>query len=107
MSNCYACGASLDELGRVYRSTLCPSCGKEVHACLNCRFYEPGAHWDCRETISEPVRDKDRANFCDFFMLASGGARNPGSSKPGGKPTGAPDRSESARTNFDNLFGND
>ncbi len=66
--------------------------------CRNCRFYEPGAHWDCRETISEPVREKDRANFCDFFML----------SQKGTPPAKTPesDKSTDARSKFDNLFGN-
>ncbi|WP_455381443.1 hypothetical protein [Salinispira pacifica] len=99
MSNCFSCGSSLDSLGRVYRSTLCPTCGKDVHVCLNCRFYEPGVHWDCRETISEPVRDKDRANFCDFFMLASGNRKS--------GQQGRPDRASNARSQFDDLFSND
>ena len=78
----------------VYRSSTCPSCGKDVKVCLNCRFYEPGAHWDCRETIQEPVRDKDRANFCDYFVL-SRARQAKGSSK----------RDESARNDFNKLFG--
>ena len=98
MANCYACGASLEALGRVYRSTLCPSCAKEVHVCLNCRFYEPGAHWDCRETISEPVRDKERANFCDFFMLTEEDRHSSKSSDS--------EKARGARSKFDNLFGN-
>lgn len=80
----------------VYRSSTCPSCGKDVKVCLNCRFYEPGAHWDCRETIQEPVRDKDRANFCDYFAL-SDIRRAKGGSKKG----------ESARNDFDKLFGDE
>ena len=28
---------------RVYRTTECPSCGKDVKVCLNCRFYSPGS----------------------------------------------------------------
>ncbi|HUX11834.1 MAG TPA: hypothetical protein VMW87_02330 [Spirochaetia bacterium] len=100
MATCFACGASLDTVGRVYRNTLCPSCGKDARVCRNCRFYEPGAHWDCRETISEPVRDKDRANFCDFFMLSQ-------TSAPPGKKTQENDKSTEARSKFDNLFGNE
>ncbi|AEJ62036.1 hypothetical protein Spith_1777 [Spirochaeta thermophila DSM 6578] len=63
---CHACGAPI-EVEKVYRSTLCPSCGKEARVCLNCRFYDPNAHWECRETIPERVAEKDRANFCDYF----------------------------------------
>jgi len=78
------------------RQSVCPSCGKDLRVCLNCRFYDPGAHWQCRETIPEPVRDKDRANFCDYFSLSkttSGGATDGGG------------KAEDARKNFQNLFG--
>jgi hypothetical protein len=92
MGVCYACGASLP-FDRVYRTTECPGCRRAVKVCLNCRFYEPGAHWDCRETISEPVRDKDRVNFCDYFELASG-ANSP-------KPATSGD----AKKRLETLFG--
>ena len=94
MAECYNCGTSL-ELSKVYRTTLCPDCGKEVKACKNCKFYSPGAHWDCHETISEAVRDKERANFCDYFVIS------------GGKSLGGVSRSkeEDAKKKFDGLFG--
>ena len=68
MATCHSCGAELPK-ENVHRSSLCPQCGKGVRVCLNCKFYSPGSHWDCRETISELVREKDLANFCDFFSL--------------------------------------
>lgn len=95
MASCYSCGYEFPESMAVYRSTLCPSCGKDVKACLNCRFYEPGAHWDCRETINEMVADKDRANFCEFFVLAAVA-----------RPHASGKSSEDARAKFDDLFGN-
>jgi len=35
-----------------------------------CRFYAPGSHWDCAESVEEPVVDKEKRNHCEFFMLA-------------------------------------
>ncbi|HQH87666.1 MAG TPA: hypothetical protein PKV99_02590 [Rectinema sp.] len=35
-----------------------------------CRFYTPGAHWDCRETIEELVQDKEKRNHCEFFIIS-------------------------------------
>ena len=61
-----------------------------MKVCKNCRFYAPGAHWDCHETISEPVRDKEQANFCDYFELSS-------DSKASGKDS-------SSTSAFDSLF---
>lgn len=98
MAHCFSCGESLDELDGVYRNTVCPHCGKDARVCLNCRFYDPGAHWECRETIPEPVRDKDRANFCGYFQLGD----SPGQKK--GSASGDP-KADKARDNFDKLFG--
>lgn len=68
MGYCYFCGAELE--GPIYRSSECPSCGKDVKICLNCDFYSEASHWECRESIREAVRDKENSNYCDFFRLA-------------------------------------
>lgn len=69
MGNCYYCGAPIEL--PVYRRSVCAQCGKELKICLNCEFYSPGSHWDCHETIPEPVKEKDRANFCDYFKVST------------------------------------
>jgi len=91
---CWFCGNDIE--GSVYRNTTCDNCGKDVKVCMNCKFYEPGAHWDCRETISEPVREKERANFCDYFVYVN---RQPG--------TGSTSKQERARDSFNSLFGDE
>jgi len=53
----------------VGRQEQCPFCGSDLHSCLNCVFYEPGAYNDCREVQAERVLDKSRSNFCDFFRF--------------------------------------
>ena len=68
MSSCYKCNQLFNP--PVYRNSICESCGADLKVCLNCEFYSPGSHWDCRETIGEIVKDKDRSNFCDFFTPA-------------------------------------
>ena len=67
---CWKCGKPLVLNGTVSRSDVCPDCGADVRSCKNCRFYEPEAHYDCREMVDELVKDKERANFCGWFMLA-------------------------------------
>ena len=51
--------------------TLAPGqrigCGADLHVCVQCRHHDPGAYNECRETNAEPVRDRDRANRCDWF----------------------------------------
>ena len=71
MAFCHSCNTEF-AFERVYRATECPGCGRAVKVCKNCRFFAPGAHWDCRETIGEPVREKDVVNFCDYFELRTG-----------------------------------
>jgi len=68
MGKCYFCGTSLE--APIYRSSECPKCGKDTKICYNCDFYSETSHWECRESIREAVREKDKANYCDFFRLS-------------------------------------
>ena len=71
MSKCYHCNQNLEAfLGtNLSRQDSCSSCGKDLRVCKNCIFYDPHAHWGCKEHVSEHVIDKEKANFCDFFKL--------------------------------------
>jgi hypothetical protein len=95
MATCFVCGATLPE--KIYRNTVCESCGADTKVCLNCEFYDESAHWQCRETIPEAVREKDRANFCDYFRPAST-ART---------PSGGNTSASKARDAFSQLFGDE
>jgi len=97
MRQCYSCGSELNERMEVFRSSACPSCDKDLRVCLNCTFYSPGSHWECNESIDEPVRDKDRATFCSFFSFkkAEGTVRDR-------EGDSSQDR---AREDFKKLFG--
>jgi len=95
MRVCYFCGRKLDEKLEVFRSSTCESCGKDLKICYNCRFYSKGAHMDCLESVAEPVRDKDRSNFCDYFRF-----------KESTVESSSGDRKERAKEGFQKLFGN-
>lgn len=47
----------------------CQHCGSDVHVCRNCVFYDVGSYNECKETSADRVKEKDRANFCDYFQL--------------------------------------
>ncbi|HVY22701.1 MAG TPA: hypothetical protein VG962_05040 [Steroidobacteraceae bacterium] len=67
---CWKCGASLAQLSLpLLRLDVCKQCGAELHVCRQCVFYDVTVAKHCRETIAEEVRDKQRANFCDYFVL--------------------------------------
>jgi len=95
---CWKCGTVLDFTPPVSRSERCPSCGADVRCCLNCLFYEKGAPYDCRESIEEPVTDKERSCFCVWFSLnpSSGGAFSASSARL---------KAEQAKKAFKGLFG--
>ena len=67
---CAGCGADLGRPERVGRRDACPHCHAELHACRQCRFYDPQVADACREPQAERVTDKARANFCDYFAPA-------------------------------------
>jgi hypothetical protein len=83
---------------------LCTSCGKDLRVCKNCRFYLPGASNDCRETSAEPVKDKERANFCDWFSVNPVLRNGAGSSSKEGSPPKEGGVNKNARSAFDDLF---
>ena len=102
MGTCFACGAAFDPDLEIFRTTTCPSCGKDAHVCLNCRFYDTSVHMECRESIAEPVAQKDRSNFCEYFKLRETAGRGPGS---GGPAPADDDRATRARDAAERLFG--
>ncbi len=73
---CAFCKGTIDVKDRVDRTATCPHCGRDLRCCLQCKFYDPHAYNDCREVSAERVVDKERANFCDYFVPAGSTRRN-------------------------------
>ena len=98
MSNdlrCWKCGASLaDYTLPLRRLEECRTCRAELHACRMCQFYDTSKAKHCQEPIAEEVKEKERANFCDYFQPSAAAYR------PGERS--AADR---ARAELDALFG--
>jgi len=69
MYRCHNCQQELDIPRKVGRTESCPHCGADLHACLNCRFYDAAAYNQCHEPQAERVVDKDRSNFCEYFIF--------------------------------------
>ena len=74
---CAHCRKEISET-RIHIRDECPACGRDLHICLNCEFYDRNAYRQCRETIKEPVQDKEKANFCDFFRASEIGLAQAG-----------------------------
>jgi hypothetical protein len=92
---CHGCGAAVTVGSPIPRDAECESCGRDLRCCTNCRHYDPAYHNACRETMAEPVEDKQRRNFCEYFSF------NPEPFRGAGR---ARDRSADARARLDDLF---
>ncbi len=77
---------------KIFRQDTCENCDSYLHCCLNCEFYDPNAHKQCREPLAYKTTIKDAQNFCEYF-------------EPRHKP-GKPDtsRADDARSKLDALF---
>lgn len=65
---CYKCGASLASLSLPFRRLEeCPQCSRELHVCRMCQSYDSRSPKGCSEDDAPEVREKERANFCDYF----------------------------------------
>lgn len=114
---CHSCRRQLELAKKPGRADECTHCGAELHACLNCEYYDPRLTRGCRETQAEEVRDLACANFCNWFSFRVGRPEGDPASEAaaakaraealfGGKPTRTDvdsDR-EKARSAFDALF---
>ena len=94
---CHNCGREIRVVGKVLRTDECPHCDADVHCCKNCRHFDPGKNNQCSEPQAEYVREKDRANFCDYFEPNN---RVPLTSRGGPQTSNRDD----VRKAFDNLF---
>jgi len=90
---CHACGSEIRIEGTISRTAECSTCTADVHCCLNCSNYDRSAHNQCREPQTEWVSDREKANFCDYFL--------PNSLK--GSSVKKPSKDD-ARRSFDDLF---
>jgi hypothetical protein len=117
---CWKCGASLEELSLpLTRLDECRQCHAELHVCKLCEWYSTAVAKHCRETIAEEVKDKERANFCDYYKpkqdaysavsldAASKAKADLEAMFAGGpKPSQSqPSAAEKARAELDALFG--
>ncbi len=111
---CWKCGASLEDFPRpLGRRALCPDCGAELHTCRQCRHHDPAKAKQCRELAADEVREKTRANFCEWFQPGTSRAGSGGAVRTalddlfvGGPAAGKAD-ADNARAKLEKLFGND
>jgi len=80
---CWHCGTTAEVVERVGFRAECERCGRALHVCRNCGFYDTAYNNACRETQAERVVDKERFNFCEYF--APGSVKSAGAAASQGK----------------------
>ena len=92
---CWRCGFDLASLSLpLSRQDQCPDCFVDLHACRMCTQFDKGVPRQCREDGAEEVKEKERANFCDWF--------SPSAAAFTGELAAA---EAAARAQLDGLFG--
>jgi hypothetical protein len=92
---CWRCGAAIKPDQRpITRLERCRACQADLHACRQCRHYTTRLTGYCDHDHAEPPRERERANFCQYFTP-----------RPGARaPEGGVD-ARRARDGLDALFG--
>ncbi len=57
----------------VGRRDECSFCKADLHVCKNCQMYDLKSYNECKEPTADVVKEKERANFCDFFKACESG----------------------------------
>ena len=92
---CHACGERVVFDEPIPRDAECSRCGEDLRSCRNCRHWDARYHNQCTEPEAEPVENRMRRNFCEFFYFS----RAPFAGRTAGS------RAEAARAGLDALFG--
>lgn len=64
---CFSCGTQNPLLGNVGFRDECFKCHSDLHVCKCCLNYDPKVYNECREPQADIVKDRERANFCDYY----------------------------------------
>jgi hypothetical protein len=91
---CIFCNKDVPIKGKISRHDTCPHCNRDLRCCKQCNFYDQSAYNECREVAAERIIDKERSNFCDYFVPK-------GSSEGSG---GNYNRAKEARAALEALF---
>ena len=92
---CWKCGARIVDIPLpIGRDSECLSCRSELHVCKMCEFFDSSVADQCREPIAEFVKEKERANFCDYFKAKDNAYEGKSNTK-----------ADQARAQLEALFG--
>lgn len=97
---CRTCGTAVPIAEPIPRDSSCEKCGTDLRCCRNCRHWDVRYNNECTETQADPVQDKTRRNFCEYFFFS----REPFAGGPGTGSGTSRDRAAEAREQLEKLF---
>jgi hypothetical protein len=97
---CALCGTPVKALTEIEPDSECSKCGKPLHSCTNCTFFDTGARFECRRPIQARIESKAKANECPEFQPKT--VRDLKSAPAASQ--GSPQRPDDARSAFEALF---
>ena len=68
--HCFNCGWEWKRAHLPGRRDTCDECNPDLRCCRNCIHYDMIVAHQCRERRAEPVDEKDRNNYCEYFDFA-------------------------------------
>ena len=97
MVTCWKCGEAIQYAAgsRIGARDTCPRCNADLHSCRNCDFYDRSKNNQCSEPQAEWVRDKEAANYCDYYRP---------NAKSRATVAGGLSKVDEAKKRFDSLF---
>lgn len=64
---CSNCSAPVEMVETIAFSDQCKKCGAHLHSCKNCRYFDPGARFECQKPIEVRIARKADGNMCMQF----------------------------------------
>ena len=65
--HCFQCGREWTLSTQPGRRDQCEDCNTDYRCCRNCVHFDRSVAHQCRERRAQPVQEKDRANYCEYF----------------------------------------
>lgn len=70
--HCWKCKKPIGiESAKISFRAECPHCGIDLHTCMGCKHHAAGKPNECAIPGTDPVRDREKANFCEEFAIQS------------------------------------
>jgi len=66
---CANCSTAIEMMGNIPFTDQCKKCGADLHSCKNCRYFDPGARFECQKPIEARIAKKADRNMCMQFSV--------------------------------------